>query len=484
MASAPTRRDVLRLGALAGLGLSLPVLLRRRARAAATSGSTDDHSFGRAKSVIMLFLHGGHPQQETFDPKPHGPEAVRGEFGAISTMIPGVQFSELLPKIAAIADRLAVVRSMSHDNPNHVTACLPAQTGHKHPPNFPKTDVPPADSDFPPIGAVLDHLNSREDDAARDNRTAASGRMPTWVRLGPYMRRNNGTPLHGQTPGFLGAAHASFVVDQSLASDRLEIQAVRPADELTDVRLTARRNLLAQFDRQRRLIDRAATVSNTDQFYQRAFDLLTADAVAKAFDLDSESPETRDRYGVENARKGGAKRTEFGQRCLLARRLAEAGVPMINVSYCHTPSGSWDTHGDNFKKMKNSLAPTLDAALTALLDDLGDRGLLEDVLVVVNAEFGRTPKINKNAGRDHWPSVYSLALAGAGVNAGTIHGASDASAAYPTCNLQTPGDFAATLYHLLGVGDDVVVRDQLGRPHQLYAGRPIRELLGRSAPTR
>lgn len=442
-----TRREALRLGGVAGLGLTLPQLLASRAEAAG--------SFGRARRVIMLYLHGGHPQQETFDPKPQGPTAVRGEFGAIATSLPGVQFSELLPETAQIAHKLAVVRSMSHDNPNHVTASLPAQTGHKHPPGTPQTDFPPQATDFPPVGAVLSRLRP------------AAGSLPTWVRVGPLMRRSNGTVLHGQVPGFLGAAHASFDVDQKLLADDVQIEAIRAADALTDVRLDARASLLQQFDQHRRLIDQSAHAQSLDTHYHRAFNLLASSETRTAFDLAAEPPALRDRYG----------KTEFGQRCLLARRLVESGVPLVNVSYCHTPSGSWDTHSQNFRRMKESLAPTLDTAFRALVDDLDDRGLLDDTLVVINAEFGRTPKINKNAGRDHWPWVYSLVLAGAGVRSGTVYGASDASAAYPADNPRSQADFAATLYHLLGIPSDTTLYDASGRPHHLVIGKPIDDVL-------
>ena len=446
------RREVLRLGGLFGLGLALPDLLRSRARA----GDSPSGTFGRAKRVIMLFLHGGHPQQETFDPKPHGPAAVRGQFGAIQTSLPGVQFSEVLPRCAALAHRLAVIRSMSHDNPNHVQACLPANTGHKHPPaNEKRGDFPPSENDFPPFGAVLDAIRP------------AQGDLPTWVRVGPLMRRNNGTVLHGQTPGLLGAEHASIAVDQDLLAPHLRIDAIQPQDGLTPMRLTARRGLLQQFDAHRRIIDRTAPARTLDAFYGRAFSLLSSPATRRAFDLASESPQTRARYG----------QTEFGQRCLLARRLADAGVPMVNVSYCHTPKASWDTHSHNFRDVKKSLAPTFDTAFTALVDDLDERGLLDDTLVVVNAEFGRTPQINKNAGRDHWPWVYSLVLAGAGVRPGTVYGSSDDSAAYPTSSPHDPKDFAATLYHLMGVPADTRIDDRLNRPHQVIIGEPITGVL-------
>jgi len=448
-----TRREALRIGGLGGAGLTLPELFRGRDVAAADGTR---RSFGRAKTVIMMFLHGGHPQQETFDPKPEGPSAVRGEFGAIATSLPGVRFSEVLPRTAQMAERLAIVRSMSHENPNHVQACLPAQTGHVHPREFrSRGDFPPSGTDFPPVGAVLDAVQP------------VRGDLPTWVRIGPLMRRGNGTVLHGQLPGLLGARHTSFVVDQSLTAPDVRIEAIRPNDDLTSLRLTGRRDLLSQFDQQRGLIDEIARAQNLDSFYQRAFNLLASPRTRNAFALSSEKQSLRDRYG----------KTEFGQRCLLARRLAEAGVPLVNISYCHTPRGSWDTHSRNFSKMKDALAPTLDQSLTALIEDLDQRGMLEETLVVVNAEFGRTPKINKSAGRDHWPWVYSLAMAGAGANAGTIHGASDDSAAYPAANPHDPKDFVATLYHLLGVSPETTINDATGRPHHVVIGEPIWPLI-------
>lgn len=446
-----SRREALRIGGLFGLGLTLPQLFARQTQA--TAGSPP--SFGRAKQVIVLYLHGGHPQQETFDPKPQGPSAVRGEFGAISTTVPGIVFCELLPQTARIAHRLAVVRSMSHDNANHVTASLFANTGHAHPPGTPQTDFPPADTDFPPFGAVLDSIRP------------TTGTLPSWVRVGPLMRRNNGTVLHGQLPGFLGAAHSSFNVDQDLLADDVKIEAVEHCEGLTSVRLSARHDLRTQFDQARRLIDHSAQARDLNVYHQRAYSLLTSDRTRAAFQLAAESKKTRERYG----------RTEFGQRCLLARRLAEAGVPMVNVSYCHTPQGSWDTHSQNFRQMKESLAPTFDTAFSALVEDLFERGRLDDTLVVVNAEFGRTPAINKSAGRDHWPWVYSLVLAGAGTKAGAVYGASDNSAAYPREKPHDPKDMAATIYHLLGVNPQTTIRDNTGRPQQVIIGRPIEGIL-------
>jgi hypothetical protein len=402
-----------------------------------------------------MFLHGGHAQQETWDPKPNGPSPERGEFGAIPTSVPGTHISELLPRSARLMHKLAVIRSLSHPNANHVQACLPAMTGHAHPPSLEsRGDFPPSPTDFPPFGAVLDYLRK-------------GGKLPTWVQVGPLMRRNNGTVLHGQVPGLLGPRHSPLVIDQDLLAEKVRIEAVSPDAELTVSRLTDRQNLLKTVDSQRRLMDQAAEIRSLDSYQQKALNLLTSQATGKAFDLASEPAPMRDRYG----------RNQFGQCCLLARRLAEAGVPMINVHFCHTPKGSWDTHSNHFRDMKAFLCPMLDQAFSALVTDLEERGLLDQVLVLPTAEFGRTPKINSNAGRDHWPWVYSVAMAGAGTAAGKVYGASDKIAAYPTSHPHDPADLAATVYHLLGVPDDTIIHDQTSRPHALVIGKKIDGLL-------
>src|SRR5262245_16775691 len=445
------RRQMLRVGGLTGMGLLLPDLFRAQAGARSSRGT-----FGRAKSVIMLYLHGGHAQQETWDPKPDGPTPEKGEFGAIATSVPGVQVSELLPRCARIMHRLAVIRSLSHSNANHVQASLSAMTGHAHPPSLEsRGDFPPSPLDFPPFGAVLSSIRK-------------PGPLPTWVQVGPLMRRNNGTVLHGQLPGFLGARYSPLTIDQNLRPQAVRIEAIRPAPELSVARLSDRQSLLKQINSQRRQLDQVAEVRSLDGYQERAFRLLSAPATARAFDLAAEPARLRERYG----------RTQFGQCCLLARRLAESGVPMINVHYCHTPEGSWDTHGNHFSQMKKSLCPNFDQAFAALVTDLDDRGLLGQTLVLANAEFGRTPKINKAAGRDHWPWVYSIALAGGGVGRGMVYGSSDKAAAYPTAYPHDPRDIAATIYHLLGVPADTVLYDQTSRPHPLVIGQKIDRLLG------
>ncbi len=444
-----SRREALSIGCAGTLGLGLPAWLQVREAA----GAVRSGSFGSAKAVIFLYLHGGHPQHETWDPKLEAPAEVRGEFGDIATAVPGFRIGELLPRCAALTDRMAVVRSMAHGNTNHVQACLPAMTGHKHLPSVrSRGDFPPADTDFPHFGAVLDHLRP------------GRGQLPNWVQLGPVMTRSNRTVLHGQSSGFLGSSHSPFMVNEKLTQADFQVSAVTPRISVS--RLQGRQALLDNIDAQRRIIAES-TEAARDAYYERAYNLLASDATRKAFDLAAEPKKMRERYGMHHV----------GQSCLLARRLVEAGVPFVNVHYCETPRGSWDTHSQNFKKMKESLGPTLDQVFSALIEDLEQRGLLDEVLVVPMAEFGRTPKINKNAGRDHWPFVYSLAIAGAGLKRGVVVGGSDRLAAYPRTTPYDPADMAATIYHLLGIPADTVIYDREKRPHRLIVGQKIDAIL-------
>jgi uncharacterized protein (DUF1501 family) len=443
------RREVLQAGGLWSLGCLLPELSLAKASAAQPT------AFGRARSIIILYLHGGHAQQETWDPKPDGPEPARGEFGAIATSVPGVFVSELLPLSARIMDKLTLIRSLSHDNANHVQASLPAMTGHAHPPQAQsRGDFPPSASDFPPFGAVLNAIRPRPS-------------LPTWVQAGPLMRRNNGTVLHGQLPGFLGNRHNPLVVDQDLRPADVRVEALAPRAEVPLLRLEARGRLLDEVDSRRRLLDRQAETQTYDDYHRRAMNLLTSPATARAFALASEPAAVRARYGT----------TQFGQCCLLARRLAEAGVPVINVHFCQTPVDSWDTHSGHFPQMKEWLCPVFDRAFSALVADLDQRGQLDQTLVLATAEFGRTPQVNQSGGRDHWPWVYSVALAGGGSARGCVYGASDGIAAYPAANPHDPRDLAATVYHLLGVPPDTTVHDQAGRPYPLIIGQKIDGIL-------
>jgi hypothetical protein len=444
-----TRREILSAGWACGLGLTLPELMRAR------DESTGSASPGRARSVIILYLHGGHAQQETWDPKPRGPLPARGEFGAIATSVPGIHVGELLPRSARIMHKLAVIRSLSHGNSNHVQASLAAMTGHAHPRSLQsRGDFPPSPNDFPPFGAVLTSLRR-------------PGPLPTWVRVGPLMRRANGTILHGQSPGFLGPRHAPLVIDQDLLPHTVRVEAVRPRPDVPVLRLQSRRRLLDQVDAQRRVFDQATEAQTFDAYHQRACNLLGSSATARAFDLAAEPVAVRERYG----------RSQFGQCCLLARRLAEAGVPLVNVHFCHTPDGSWDTHSRHFPLMRDWLCPIFDRAFSTLVMDLDERGLLSQTLVLPTAEFGRTPRVNNSGGRDHWPYVYSVALAGGGTASGVVYGASDTIAAHPTAQPHDPRDLAATLYHLVGVPTTTTIYDQTRRPHALVIGQKIDGIL-------
>jgi len=270
-----------------------------------------------------------------------------------------------------------------------------------------------------------------------------------------------------KTQGFLGNKHSPLVIDQDLLTNKVRVEAVTPNPDTPLVRLADRKNILAQVDGQRRHWERLADVQTFDAYQQRALNLLTSPALAKAFDLAAEPAAVRDRYG----------RTQFGQCCLLARRLAEAQVPMINVHFCRTPVGSWDTHSRHFSQMKSSLCPIFDRAFSRLVADLDERGLLDQTLVLATAEFGRTPKVNSNGGRDHWPWVYSAALAGGGTARGVVYGSSDKIAAYPTSHPHDPKDLAATVYHLLGIPANTTIYDQTHRPSALVIGQKIDGLL-------
>jgi len=447
------RRDVLQLGALGACGLSLSALLEGRARAAGRPG----HPAGRAKACILLFHFGGPSHHDTFDMKPLAPAEVRGEFRPIATSVPGYRVCEHLPLVARQAHRLAVVRSFHHTDPQHNNAGYRMLTG-ADPPLLENTVAAlarPKPDDHPPFGAVLTHLRQ----------SAAP-----WVAL-PY-EMVNGVPYPGQAAGFLGARHEPLWLKTDPA--RGHDFAFRDLDlppDLTLPRVRERGGLLRALDRAAAPVGAASADMTTYQ--ARASDLLTSEATRRALRLDAEAPRARDRYG----------RNVFGQSCLLARRLVEAGTPLVAV-YTHgqdgfSPGLSWDTHANNFRDLKNKILPIQDRGYAVLLEDLADRGLLDETLVVWMGEFGRTPKINANGGgRDHWPDVFTAVFAGGGVRGGVTHGSSDRIGAYPATDPVTPQDVAATIYHCLGVDPKAVVRDRQGRPFEVaLGGKPIGPLM-------
>lgn len=453
-----TRRDVLQAGALGTVGLSLPGLLSARALAAGTAADSAGPAFGRAKACIFLFMWGGPSQLETFDPKPDAPAEIRGEFGPIDTNVPGIRIGEHFQQLARLADKFALIRSLSHDDPAHLSSGHTVLTGHLPPVN--KSDAePPSERDTPHIGSVLSRL-----------RNAPSG-LPPFVTM-PWLAYHPAAPggrAPGQHGGWLGRQYDPLLITGDPSQPGWKVEALSLMDGLTPERLRNSHELLKSLDRQKTVLDGAGPTGQVGEQQAQAIDLLTSPAVRNAFELDQEPEPVRDRYG----------RNIHGQCVLLARRLVEHGVPLVSVNWHDDGQAFWDTHGNNFNRLKNDLIPPADRALSALIEDLDASGRLSETLIVWVGEFGRRPQISQNnAGREHWPFCYNGLLAGGGVRGGTVYGASDAHAAYPADAPCSPHDLVATLYHALGVPADTALYDRLERPHQLYAGSPLLPLFG------
>jgi hypothetical protein len=445
----PTRRDFLQVGYSGLLGLGLPALLAGRSAtaAAAAAGAAP----GRAKSVIVILLSGGLGQHDSFDMKPEAPDGIRGEFKPIDTAAPGIRICEHLPGLAARAKRLAIVRSMSHPEGNHLCATHRILTGQVSAPRG-ASDLDRVASrvDFPCYAAVLDKVRRRSDGIP--NGVA----LPTRLVEGPLT-------WPGQDAGFLGPRHDPWQLrlDPNQADSRDDSLAL-PAG-LDPARLHRRRHLLGQT-----AIVPAAGDAFVDQ-QDAALALLCNGQVGRALNVEREDPRLVDRYG----------RHSFGKSLLLARRLVEAGVPIVQATMGIVQT--WDTHVGNFPRLRDDLLPPLDRAVSALLDDLEVRGLLDETLVVMLGEFGRTPRIHPLKpgdvpGRDHWPAVFPAVFAGAGVVGGQVIGKSDRLGAYPVSRSFSPPDLAATIYRTLGVDPATEVRDRLGRPLTLCSGQPIAPL--------
>ena len=445
-----TRRESLRIGGLGFTGLMLPRLLKAR-ETATRSGE----SFGRAKSCILVFNYGGPSHIETFDPKPDSPTEVRGEFKPAATTVPGVSISEHLPRLGKLAKQYAIVRSVTHRDNDHAIGAYLALTGHHHPKNAILGIEPPATPlDMPSIGSVVSKL-----------RPAKKPVFP-YVTLGELRHFGNFDSL-GSNAGCLGKVFDSFNVPFSRPLDStLDLRGV--ADVMGDVngvQLGGRRRLLEDMNRAAPALTAASEVRDLDNASRRAFDLLASPATRNAFDLSKEPSKVREAYGT----------IPFARNCLLARRLVEAGVPLVTLY--SFGNRDWDTHGNNFKDLKNTLLPPTDRGVSALLEDLAIRGQLDDTLVIWMGDMGRTPRINKDAGRDHWSFCYSVLLAGGGVRGGQVYGSSDRTAAYPSTNPVGPADLAATIYHLLGIDPYTEITDQQGRPFLASTGTPIRALM-------
>jgi hypothetical protein len=442
-----SRRALLRVGGLGALGLTIPDLLRAEGeRGVARAGKT-------IRSCILIFYYGGPSHLDTWDMKPGAPREVRGEFRPIATRVPGLHLSEHLPRTTRVADRLAIVRGMHHPMTNHNAAAFSALCGRN------------------PIKGDLELLgNDRNDPPCLGSALSASlpevGGLPVFVAL-PHVMYNV-VQLPGQVAGFLGSAHDPFQVNSDPGAPDFRLRELDLPDGLRLDRLGRRAELLRTLDGDCHRVGPSAASSRRDPYSEKAFHLLRTEAVRRAFRLDHEDPRLRDRYG----------RNKHGQSVLLARRLVEAGVRFVTVydGQHNGQTANWDAHADVFPRLKDTLLPPSDAALAALIDDLTARGLLEETLVIATGEFGRTPRINGTAGRDHWPHCYSLIVAGGGAAGGAILGSSDKFGAHPETDAVTPADLAATVLWRFGLDPSREVLDLTGRPYKLADGQPIRGL--------
>ncbi len=457
-----SRRDLLRIGGLGAFGLSLTDLLRAdvSTTTARAAGVATRPGFGRAKSCIFLYLSGGPPQHETFDPKPEAPSEIRGDFGSIRTAIPGVHFGELLPKVAGIANRLAILRSMSTDNNSHTASGYWMLTGQPH---TAQAEVPASPDDWPSLASVIGMLKP-------------SDRSPfSSVILPELVHNDNAPPAPGQSGGYMGTVWNPLLFQCEPHLPRFEIDGLRLPESVSLERLGDRSALLRGMDRD--FVARAGSdpVKAFARLQEQAFDVVHSATARAALDLEREKSSVRDRYG----------RTKYGQSVLLARRLVESGVRLVQVNWPREPGDQmtgnpvWDTHKHNASRLKNVLCPQFDLTFSALISDLEERGLLDETLVVATGEFGRSPRINPEGGRDHWGNCLSLAVAGAGIRGGQVIGSSDRIGGQPESRLLRPPDLAATILHLLGISPEAEFLDPVNRPRVVTQnGNVIPELAG------
>lgn len=453
------RRSVLQLGAwgaFAPLSLGGLDLAASAARAAASPATRE--TTGKAKSVILIFQWGGPSQLDTWDPKPDAPAEVRGEFDSIETNVPGIRISEHFPKLAKHADKLAIVRSMTHGDPAHLSTVHHLLTGHIAP--RPNSDAdPPSAKDWPFMGSMLARL------------LPAQGPMPTSVMM-PWVVAHPAAPggkAPGQHGGWLGGGFDPFYVLGDPNDPGFQVPGLNLPEGFTLERLGQRKQLLAHLEDRLESLEARSPATNWAPKHAKAMSAVISATARDAFDLNRESPETRDRYG----------RHIHGQCLLLARRLVEAGVPLVTVNWHNDGQNFWDTHGQNFRHLKKRLMPPADKGFAALLEDLSARGLLDETLIVWTGEFGRTPRVvPANAGREHWPRCYSAVLAGGGVQGGQTYGASDKFAAYPASLPTSPADISATIFHALGIPHDLEIRDPLNRPMRITSGTPLLPIFG------
>src|SRR5579863_834839 len=464
-----SRRELMRIGGATLLGLNLPDFLSWRASAAAAKVENPSKAFGAAKSVIMLFLQGGPSHIDIWDPKPDAPSNVRGEFKAIGTKVSGVQVSETMPMLAEQLDKVTLIRSMSYTPSglfNHTAAIYQMMTGYPPDKVSPSGQLePPSPRDFPHMGSHISKMKPPE------------GPMLPFVEMPRPLQESN-VIGKGGAAGFLGKAYDPYRLYQDpnkeIKLDDLSLRADVPPD-----RLKERFALLKGINGSMPELEKAVSSYALNEYYEKAYDLVLSGKARDAFDLTKETDQARDRYG----------RTTFGQSTLLARRLIEAGTRFVQVNWPSVANGdpettAWDTHAANFAPLKNLHCPKLDRGLSALLEDMDQRGLLKETVVVAVGEFGRSPRLgvstsgNSNSpdGRDHWPYCYSAVIAGAGIGRAVQYGESDATASSPKEKPVHPNDLLATVYYALGIDPDMEIRNHLNQPRELVKGKPLAEL--------
>lgn len=437
-----SRRTFLRAGALGAAGLTLSDLLRHESQAA--SANTE-------RSVIILWMRGGPSQHETWDPKPNAPAEYRGKFGATSTAVPGIQICDLLPNCAKLMDKWSIIRSLYHTNAGHSAGDQILFTGHD-PGLDPNVNVHPSCGSI--VSEQLGHLTPQ---------------------LPPYVMIPRQVP--GTDSAYLGVAHKPFeTLEDPGTKGPFELKNFSLVEGISASRFNERRTLLAGFDQLRAQVDSSGQMEAVDKFQDQAWHILSSDKARDAFNLDAEPAHVRERYGFMPRYDPGASNrcsaAAFSQRMLLARRLVEAGVRLVTVD-CRW----WDTHVEGFDSMENGFLPRWDQCYPALIQDLEERGMLKNTMVVAWGEFGRTPRVNTNRGRDHYPNVFNAALAGGPVEGGRVVGSSDAKGAFPLANPKSPQDVLSTMYRFLGIDESKHYLNNAGRPiRTLPFGQPIDEL--------
>jgi hypothetical protein len=437
-----SRREFVRVGSLAGLSLAEFFRLQR-AGAAESQGPAGSRKRDREVNCIFIFILGGMSHHDLWDLKTDAPSEIRGDFKPISTSVPGIQLSEILPEVAGVMDRLAILRGMTHDDSDHGRGFHIMMTGSKA--------TGPGDFNgnknnnlHPSFGSMVAKM------------TRTRGPLPPYISVPNFIDSGG--------PAFLGASYAPFVIESDPASPDFSVRDITLPAEITSDRNARRQSALREINRfERRVEDMSKDVQALDTFYEKAFNLMTSEAAKKAFDIRREDDAVRQQYGM----------TSLGQCCLLARRLVEAGCRFVTIE-----NGHWDTHRKNTESLRDLLVPSFNGALPALVRDLASRGLLDSTLIVVSTEFGRTPRINQLAGRDHWPAAFSTVIGGGGLKVGQVIGATDKQGGSVRDRPTTPADLAATILTTLGIDPQTTLHTPLGRPVELVSGgKAVSELI-------